>query len=290
MNWAKINTFLLIVVIIGIGVALYFLFTNKKDNARQNDALAVILKSIYGEEIPAKEEKVEKKKEELPAEPTEKDWEQIYAISEKIYFKKPRTEFEKKFQKRFDTYINADVEYCNEFYPIIDKMIADTELNAIENEFYKVNKEDVDKEVYFRNLKAVTKKLSSKEELNEKEKEFYEANKEKISTKLSLYIENNNNEVSQLTELAKSNPPLAVEERNKQILSFFEDGIPKTVPQISELFKSATGHDYAKNIYRVLGSLEGKFLTPYKHGKITYYCLPEWFDGRKLKPEFKNAI
>lgn len=258
MNWAKINTFLLIVVIIGIGVALYFLFTNKKDNARQNDALAAILKSIYGEEIPAKEEKVEKKKEELPAEPTEKDWEQIYAISEKIYFKKPRTEFEKKFQKRFDTYINADVEYCNQFYPLVDKMVKEEALNEAEQAFYAENKEQVDTEVENKKSKAPSAKVEAPDKVGE--------------------------------ELAKSNPPLAVEERNKQILSFFEDGIPKTVPQISELFKSATGHDYAKNIYRVLGSLEGKFLTPYKHGKITYYCLPEWFDGRKLKPEFKNAI
>lgn len=281
--------FLLIVAIIGIAAALYFLFINKKDTNTQTEALLQMMGKAENPKSKNLNSKSEEPADDEPEVPTDEEWKEIYAISEKIYFKKPLTIHEKKVQKEFDSYMQKDIEYCNEFYPVVDKMVAGVELNITENEFYEANKEDVDKEVYFRNLKAVTKKLSSKEELNEREKEFYEANKEKVSTKLSLYIDNNN-KVSELTNLAKANPPGNIEERNKKILSLFEDGIPKSVPQIKPLYMKATGHDPGKNLYRIFGKLEGKFLTPYKDGNITYYCLPEWFDGRKLKSEFKKKI
>lgn len=258
MNYAKINMFLLILAIAGIAAALYFLFINKKDTNTQTEALLQMM-GEGGKKLKVKSEKEEVEQSAEPAEPTAEDWKKIYAISEKIYFKKPLTIHEKKIQKDFDSYIQADIEYCEQFYPVVEKIVKEEQLIGEEQAFYEDNKEQVDARVEHSKLK-VKKSESVKVEQPDK------------------------------SDLTKANPPVNIEERNKKILSLFEDGVPKSVPQIKPLYMKATGHDPGKNLYRIFGKLEGKFLTPYKHGTITYYCLPEWFDGRKLKSEFKNKI
>lgn len=247
--------FLLIVAIIGIAAALYFLVMNSKHMNVQTEALM----KIMGCKSKVKsEEEVEQSAE--PAEPTAEDWKKIYAISEKIYFMKPLTIHEKKIQKEFDSYIQADIAYCEQFYPIIEKIVKEEQLIGEEQAFYEDNKEQVDAQVAHRKEQA-----------------------------LKQPPENSKSEILN-PKLNGANPPLNIEERNKKILSLFEDGIPKSVPQIKPLYMTATGTDPGKNLYRIFGKLEGKFFTPYKDGRITYYCLPEWFEGRKLKPEFKNKI
>lgn len=266
MNFSKINTFLLIAVLLILVAVLYLVFFNKKETSKQNDALSVILAKLMGEKIEKPEvrsEKLEVAAEEENKEPTEEDWKQIYAISEKIYFAKPRTIFEKQFQKKFEKQINDDLAFCNEFYPIVTKIEKDEmTFDVQENEFYEANKEQIDAEVAHRKAKSE----SQKSELRSEEP--------KIDNK----------------DLDGATPPLSVEERNKKILSLFEDGIPKTVKQLVPLFEKATGNNPGKNAYRIFGSMEGKFLTSYKTGKLTYYCLPEWFEGRKLKEEYKSKI
>lgn len=260
MNYAKINMFLLIIAIIGIAVAIYFLFFNKKDMNTQTEAL---LQMMGKEKSEVKSKKSEAEQPDEPAEPTAEDWKKIYAISEKIYFMKPLTIHDKNFQKKFDSYIQADIAYCEQFYPIVEKIVKEEQLIGEEQAFYEDNKEQVDAQV--------------------------EHSKSKVKSEKSEVTAQTNTQES-AKDLTKANPPVNIEERNKKILSLFEDGIPKSVPQLKPLYMTATGTDPGKNLYRIFGKMEGKFLTPYKDGKITYYCLPEWFDGRKLKSEFKNKI
>lgn len=261
MNYAKINMFLLIVAIIGIAAALYFLFINKKDTNTQTEALLQMMGGKENSKSQTLNSKTsENAADDEPPVPTDEDWKKIYTISEKIYFKKPLTIHEKKIQKDFDSYIQADIAYCEEFYPIVEKIVKEEQLNEEEQAFYDENKEQVDSQVNHRRELALKQppENSKSETLNSK--------------------------------LDGANPPVSIEERNKKILALFEDGVPKSVPQIKPLYMKATGHDPGKNLYRIFGKMEGKFLTPYKDGKITYYCLPEWFDGKKLKSEFKNKI
>lgn len=272
MNFAKINTFLLIAVIIILAGIFYFVFVNKKDMNALWDILQPVSKKGAKDKAEASEEQQEV--ETVPAEPanpTPEEWTDIYAISEKIYFKKPLTVYEKKLKDKFSGQVANDLEFCNEFYPVVEAVQTGTELRDTQKAFYEVNKEQVDAEVEHR------KKLADTSAPHSAGKEQPEAGKEQAEAKQSGNME-------------KGKPPLAIAERNNLILSFFEDKIPKTAKKLYELYTEATNHDYGKNWYRVMASLEGKFLTPQKKGKITYYCLPEWFDGRRLKEQYKLSI
>lgn len=273
MNFAKINTFLLIAVILILAAIFYFVFVNKKDmNALWDILQPVSKKSTKDKARENSEEQAEPetsnlKHETAVIEPSEDDWKFIYSISEKLYFKKPLTVYEKNLKDKFPEQIAKDLEFCNEFYPVVVAMVDGTELTDDQKAFYEVNAADVDAEVeHRRNLPGSGQQAAGKEQP--------EAGKQRTGS----------------DNLEKGKPPLAIAERNNLILSFFEDKIPKTAKKLYELYTAATGHDYGKNWYRVMASLEGKFLTPQKKGKITYYCLPEWFDGRKLKEQFKAQL
>lgn len=273
MNFAKINTFLLIAVILILAGIFYFVFVNKKDmNALWDILQPVSKKGTKDKAREPSEEQAEPEASNLKPEtgviePSEDDWKFIYSISEKLYFKKPLTVYEKNLKDKFPEQIAKDLEFCNEFYPVVVAMVDGTELTDDQKAFYEVNKEDVDAEVEHRkNIVGSQQQAIGKEQPE--------------SGKQGTGSDN----------LEKGKPPLAIAERNNLILSFFEDKIPKTAKKLYELYTAATGHDYGKNWYRVMASLEGKFLTPQKKGKITFYCLPEWFDGRKLKDQFKISI
>lgn len=267
----KINLGILIVVVIALGACLYLLFQNKKDTNTQNNALALLLKKLTGE---AANEFTEESKEasiKTPAEPTDKDWEKIFAISEKIYKDQKLTKSEEAFYTKWKEKIDSDIEFCKQFYPVVLKFMDGQELTDEDREFYETNQEEVDKEV------------------NHRKGKLADTGSEKPEDNVSLVPQSSASQ-HQSSDLNGAKPPLAIEERNRIILSLFEDGIPKTVKKLHDLFKAQTGHDYGKNAYRVFGSMEGKFITAYKKGDKTYYCLPEWFEGRKLKSEFKNRI
>lgn len=272
MNFGKINMILLIVVIVIALVILYFVFFNKKDMKRQDDALATILKQFTGgeRESEQKPEARSQKPEEQPGEPTEKEWESIYRVSDKIYKGEGLTQKEAAIQKKFQSQIFEDLEFLKVFYPVCDKLQKSEELSEDDKAFYEANKEMIDAEVNHRN--------------GVRSPEI--GDKQPASTSPA----SSPNSKPPTPHLNKADPPTAIDKRNQTILSFFSDGVPKTAKTILNLFKEATGHDYGKNMHRVLGQLEGKFLTPLKVGNITYYNLPEWFDGRKLKPEYKKNI
>ena len=288
MNYPKINMILLIVVIIALAAILYFLFINKKDTNAQNGLLTDFMKKFFGEE--KSEVRSQKSEVEQPKEPTEDDWKKIYAISEKIYNEEQLTKEEEKFQKKFPEQIAADVEYCGEFYPIVEKLFKGEELNEGEKEFYEPNKEDVDKQVDFRKLLIIINKIADNEPLNEDEKLMYDENKESIDKKVE-YKKKLTGLVDKGIALGKSSPPLEIEKRNKTILGLFEDKVPKKVNELRQLLIEKTGKDYQKNMYRILEPLEkGDLLLAQKIKNIAYYGLSEWFDGTKLKPEFKKKI
>lgn len=261
--------FLLIAALIILAAIFYFVFINKKEMGFQNNALALMLKKmgVQNETESPTTQQLDNSTIEL-AEPTEADWTKIYSISEKIFNGKTLTKTEIKFQEKFAQYIKDDLEFCRQFYPLVEKMIQHATLNEEETEFYKANQEQVDAEVKHR-----------------------EDSKSQIpSSKFQKTAEENPKSEIQNPKLNGANPPMATQERRKLILSFFEDKIPLTAKAINNLLKEKTGRDNAKNIYRILGPLEHKFILPFKYKEIIHYGLPEWFDGKKLKQEFRNKI
>lgn len=87
---------------------------------------------------------------------------------------------------------------------------------------------------------------------------------------------------------------MASGERLKIILGFFDDGVPKTVTDLANLYAEKTGTKVNKgNISTIFGKLvKNHQLVCTKAGKDSkvYHGLPEWFNGSKLKPEYKSKI
>lgn len=255
----KINTYLLIVVLIVVVAVLYFVYNNKKEVSSQSDLLLAMAKKIGTQPVHKQAESNE------PPEETEEDGFEIVRIAEKLYRHEPLTAKEKKFQSLFQNQIEEELAYCNQFYPLVKKFVD-----------------------------GVT-------EFTDAEKEFYDNNSSAIEAELNRIKESSNPDNSPTHQLTNSptlsggNPPLAQGERLKVILGFFEDGIPKTVTDISSLYAQKTGTAPSKgNMSTIFGKLEGKELMceEIKHNsrwKI-FYGLPEWFDGKKLKKEYKQKI
>lgn len=316
MNFGKINMVLLIVVIVIAAGILYLLFMNKKSSDRQDDALAEILKQVRGDRSYEEEESITSLQSSAPSpsasEPTAEEWNLIYSASESIYRHATLSPKEATVYKKFGNLVNDDLEFLKVFYPVCDKFEKGEALTDDDKAFYEANAALVEKEINHRKEKAAGSKLKaegSKEsaetsQLTEQPEipAAEESSLESRTLKPELPNPGDTSDLERLPplnhsapplppeELQRANPPLAQQERNQIILSFFEDGTPKTAKSLLELFKGRTGHDYGKNMHRVLGSMEGKFLTPLKVNKITYYCLPEWFEGRKLKPEYKQKM
>lgn len=260
MNFPKINMWLLIVVI-AIGLAcLYFLITNKKKTDSQQSVTDLLLD--LSKNINYKEAK------EVTEEKADADFERVKEISEKIYFKKPLTAGDLEFKQNNEAEIAEDLKYCALFYPLVDKFLkGEKDFTDSEKEFYEANKEEVDG--HLNRLKT---------------------------TETTLPIAHAQlNEITSTQDLKKSSPPMAKEEREKLILSMFEDGVPKNVSELADQYSRLTNTKPSKgNISTMFGKMEGTLLLcqEIKHGSRwkVYYGLPQWFDGKKMKKEYKLKI
>jgi hypothetical protein len=301
----KINLALLVVILGGLGVCLWFLFNNKKDNEMHGNALAVLLKKFAQEDevasdpLPLNLKLQTPNSQPVPSELSNDDWFSIYAISDKLFSGTQLNKQEKSIYAKFESYVLTDLEFLKQLRPIVEKLALQENQDGLEltNEeqiFYEANKDTVDQEVEHRKKQSAVWK--SQVSSSDKQQSGLLSDKPATSEPDTADVPTpNSSERSpsdrlQTPDLTKSNPPLAKDKRNEVILSLFLDGIPKTAPQLHERYKKATGHDYGKNWGRVLGSMEGKFLTPIRNkgnNKI-YYALPEWFDGKKLKEEYKK--
>lgn len=273
----KTERYILIAILIIVIVIFYFVYNNKKDTISQSELLLAMAAKMQitpinkvVENLALKTEN-NSKTDSSDNEETEQDSIEIVRIAEKIYSDLELTKKEKEFESVFSEEIQEEVAYCAQFYPLVKKFV------------------------------------SGEKEFTDQEKEFYENHSDAIESELNkikasqaIKDEGNNNPVIiPLLEASNvpegGNPPLAQGERLKVILSFFEDSIPKTVTEISNLYSQKTGTIASKgNMSTIFGKLEGKELLweKIKHNsrwKI-FYGLPEWFDGKKLKKEYKQKI
>lgn len=272
MIYGKIDRYILIGILIVAIAILYFVFNNKKETTSQSELLLVMAKKMGAS---VEDEDTGKKSKQEPEE-TEQDSLEIVRIAEKIYSGKSLTEKEKKFQKKFPQQIEDEMDYCNLFYPLVKKFAnGQSDFTEEEKLFYENNKETIDD--------AVQEEKSKIPTFNQQAANETEENIEETTTEI------------QHVEKKGANPPLAQAERLKLILGFFEDGIPKTISELTSLYAHAKGINESKgNTYNLFGRLEeGTVLTQkiliHGHNRM-YYGLPEWFDGKKMKKEYKQKI
>lgn len=277
----KFERYILIVILIVAIAILYFVYNNKKDTLSQSDLLLAMAKKMQVANV---SEIVENSKSEKDnkiqdtQEETEEESKEIVRIAEKIYSGSgDLTKQEKEFQYRFSEEIQEEIEYCSQFYPLVQKFVSrQTEFTDLEKQFYENNSDAIEHE-----LNKIKSAQSSHESITKDDEQKHP----------SVVLLNAS--ASNIPE--GGNPPLAQGERLKIILGFFEDGVPKTVTEISELYAQTTGTIASKgNMSTIFGKLEGKELLweKIKHNsrwKI-FYGLPEWFDGKKLKKEYKQKI
>ena len=292
--YGKIDRYLLIAVVI-IGLAcLYFLFTgNKKDNDR--DSLLLQMARKLGASDFMEEEYPEKKsqgKQQSRPEPTEEE-EEVYitSIADKLCFSKPLDAQELEFQKRFSKEINDELANSKKVLAIlVNKFMTDVkEFDTFEKEFYEANKEEIDQIINNHKLRdsVIQKLLDGKNDFTAEELQFQQT--------YASYIEQELAKRKQPpVSLQGANPPMAADQRLKVILSLFEDKVPKTVTQITELYAELTStKPHTGNRSVDLGKMvDDGLLKCTKAGKDkkVYHGPPDWFEGKLLKEEYKQNI
>lgn len=275
-----IERIVLYTIALAVGVILFLMFRNKKDTNAQSSllmAMAEKLKVNGNDTLPAQQP------QELHIQPQEVNSETI-RIADKLYFNIPLTKSENNYYTAFTQAIDTEYDFSKQFHPLVQKFV-DGNVQPTEEEkiFYEANKDLIDAEVQKKKLQVPSSKHEENSEID-----WGILNNPPIKNKNNYYA-----------AIKGANPPLAADERLKIILSLFEDEIPKTNTQLAQLYSIKTGTPVSVGISNVFGRLEGKQLlyqelnTPSKDGRKhpkKYYGLPEWFDGKKLKPEYKNKV
>lgn len=239
----------------------------------------------------------EKKQEQVKQNPqkTEEEQYQIEAIADKICFGKELNEEEKKFQKKFNNDINIELKRSQTILGnILNKFLSGAkDFDEFEKEFYEFYQADIDTIIQNRKcFDSVIKKLTEGiTEFTAEELQCQQNYPKEIEAVLAK-IQKEKEKGSQ--GLSKANPPLAAGERLKIILSMFDDGIPKTVTELAQLYADKTKTKVNPgNVSTIFGKLvDDKKLLCQKIGKNNkiYHGLPEWFEKGKLKPEYKQKI
>lgn len=266
--YSKIDRYILIAILVVVIIILYYSYKNNKDTGEQSGLLVAMankLNASAGIEQTYSNIKLDIEPKSgntikiVPREETPEDGPEIARIAEKIYWREKLTKEEDDFVAIFPIQIDEEVEFCNQLFQLVRKfMDGVTDFTDEEKQFYDTNSEIIELEL----------------------------NKRKVAQDPNQKLTN---------DIKGANPPLAAGERLKIILSFFDDGIPKTVTQIADMYAEKTGTKASKgNVSTIFGKLEGKQLLwqEIEHNSRwkVYYGLPEWFEGKKLKKEYKSKI
>lgn len=292
MNYGKLDRYLIIAILVCVVACLYFLFTNKKDTNDQNNLLLAMAEKLRVGDVDSSENK--QQVQQAPQK-TEEEQYQIEAIADKICFGKELNDEEKKFQKKFNNDINIELKRSQTILGnILNKFLSGSkDFDEFEKEFYEFYQADIDTIVQNRKcFDSVIKKLTEGiTEFTAEELQCQQNYPKEIEAVLAK-IQKEKEKGSQ--GLSKANPPLAAGERLKIILAMFDDGIPKTVTELAQLYADKTKTKVNPgNVSTIFGKLvDDKKLLCQKIGKNNkiYHGLPEWFEKGKLKPEYKQKI
>lgn len=292
MIFGKIDRYLIIAILIVGLVCLYFLFVNKKDTNDQSSLLMAMARKLDAAP-PTVIQPEEEPEEETKREPkiSEADQQEILIIADKLCFGVELDEDEKKFQKRYSAEISKELKNSQDILQIIvGKFLAgEKDFTEFEKEYYEVNQQYIDEIVQTKkNLASIIQKLTNgNNEFTEEELQVQQNYPAQIEQELARIQKEKD-------RFKGGNPPMAAGERLRIILAFFEDGVPKTVTQLANLYAEKTGTKVNKgNMSTIFGKLvKNHQLVCTKAGKDNkvYHGLPEWFDGSKLKAEYKSKI
>lgn len=294
MQFPKYITYLLIALLILALACLVFLWLNHRETKDQSTLLVAMAEKLGAvkekRQVAAKNESANNESGSTNNSISEEEQDQIVAIADKLCFDKELTDEENALYKRFSVEIDKEKENSEKVLnTIVDKFLNKGELNAYEKEFYDFYPEDIDSIVRDAMLfNSIIKKLTEgNNDFTEEELQFRENNAKEIEKELLSLKEADENKKG-------ANPPLVQGERIKIILSFFEDGVPKTVTELAEMYSDRTGTKVNKgNISTIFGKLVDQHkliaIKPQADGKV-YHGLVEWFDGKKLKPQYAEKI
>lgn len=189
-------------------------------------------------------------------------------------------------------------EQDEEIVRIAEKLYNGKILSKKDKEFYKEFKKDIDEEtVYFLadDLQRISDAIKNETELTEEDVAMYKKNFDAFKDKLKL--EELPAEVK-IKEVKKReiNTPDTPEGKEKLMMSFFEDGIPKTLTTLAELYAKECGlvvssGNTSKIVYKLEEDekIKGQKILHQSRNKI-FYGLPDWFEGKKLKKEVRKKI
>lgn len=296
MMFGKIDRYLLIAILAILLVCLYFLFVNKKDTNDQSNLLVAMAKKMNSDipqsKVDDKNQYPDDQEEEIQQpQISEEEQQQVISIADKLCFGVELNEDEKKFHKAFPEEISNELKNSRDTLSIItDKFLkGENKFTEFEQEYYAANQEYIDEIIHTKRLiSSVINKITTGNN-------DFTIEEMQVQKDYPAHIEQELARIQKEKDKFKGgNPPLAAGDRLKTILSFFEDGVPKTVTDLANLYAEKTGTKVNKgNISTIFGKLvKDHQLVCTKAGKDNkiYHGLPEWFNGSKLKPEYKQKI
>lgn len=268
--YSKIDRYILIAVLVVVIAILYFVYKNKKDTGDQSSLLLAMADKIGAVkyEAPIEEENETIQETEQSNALSEEEWNDIVRIARSRYFKKPLSQWDKKTEEKFKDAIADEIEYCNQFYPILYKLKLHLQLTEEEINF---------RDKYIAEFEDELQKNNFEIESNNKPDEVDSPNTEDTHS-------------DQQSTISKATPPLASDEKLKIILSLFEDGVIKMVSEMADLYFKKSGVKLHANS-SLFGRLEDEEKIkcqhiPHRGSDRVFYGLPEWFEGKKLKKEY----
>jgi len=302
-------------LVVGL-VSLYLLWENRNSTKEQTDIikdvskvqsdqttlLVAMAQKLTGENPLAPEVQASQISQAASApasEPkklTQEEQDKIIAISDKLCFGKKLTPDENTFSAIFNEQVKKECETSQKVLAsLVNKFISGSQdFSQTEKDFYEYNQADIDAIIHDKKLADKNEKLfalviskltSGNNDFSAEELEYQQNYPKAIEEELARLKEESE-------KMKGAGIPNAANERLKLILSFFKDGIPKTVTQLSKMLGDATNTVPSKgNASNIFGPLvkDGKLLCQAAtQGKPVYHGLPEWFEKGKLKPEYQE--
>lgn len=229
---------------------------------------------------------------------SQEEQDKIITISDKICFGKPLNADENVFTALFPDHIKRESEISKKtLATLVGKFLTDTkDFTKYEKDFYQDNQADIDTIVHDKKAAAKNEKLfasviskltSGNNDFSAEELEYQQNYPKAIEEELARLK-------AETEKMKGAGIPNAADERLKIILSFFKDGIPKTVTKLAELYAAATDTKPNKSNASIwFGKLveDGKIACQQaRKGQPVYHGLPQWFEEGKLKPEYQQKL
>lgn len=186
----------------------------------------------------------------------------------------------------------------DEIVRIAEKIYNGKNLNKKDKEFYEKFEKDINEETGFflqDDLKRIAEDIKSEKELTQDDIDLYKGSLKKFQKELDLPELPSEVKVKEVIKKEMNVPPTS-EGKEKLIMSFFEDGIPKTLSILAELYANECGlvpstGNTSKIVYKLEEDekLKSKKILHQSRNKI-FYGLPFWFDNKKFKKEYLQKI